>query len=320
MEPIGGYFELELAHHKGFPHDDGVLLNTGRNAFEYVLRSLPCIRHLWIPYYTCSAVLEPVVKLEIPYSFYKIDKNFEIIDPLTLHEGDYLIYTNYFGVKDDYVCKISDFYGGHLIVDNAQAWFAEPISGINTFYSPRKYVGVPDGGIAFCLYKTDIGQFEQDYSYNRCSHLLKRLELGAEVGFEDFRSDESLLSSLQIRLMSELTKALLSSIDFERIKNTRLRNYKYLDHCLGEFNSLPHIDVSSFRCPMAYPFLTNDNYLRKRLINKKVFVATYWPNIKQCAAQGSIESEFASKLIPLPIDQRYDLEDMKRIIKAILDK
>ena len=34
MTPIGGYFELELLDQGGFPHDDGVLLNSGRNAYN----------------------------------------------------------------------------------------------------------------------------------------------------------------------------------------------------------------------------------------------------------------------------------------------
>ena len=320
IDSLGGYFELELRHHKGFPHDEGVLLNTGRNAFEYVLRSLPCIRHLWMPYYTCSAVLEPVKKLGVPYSFYHIDNSLEIKESLTLDEGDYLVYTNYFGIKDDYVCKIAEQYGTHLIVDNAQAWFAEPIPGVSTIYSPRKFVGVPDGGIAFCPYETDISQFEQDCSYDRCSHLLKRIDLGAEGGFEDFKSNDLSLSSTPIRRMSKLTKALLSSIDFDYVRSLRRCNFEYLDHSLSEFSILRSIQSFSFQCPLAYPFWTQDASLRKKLIDNKLYVATYWPNVKQWTDRGTIEYELADQLIPLPVDQRYGIDDMKRIIEAVLNK
>ena len=30
-----------------------------------------------------------------------------------------------------------------------------------------------------------------------------------------------------------------------------------------------------------------------------------------------IEKDFVNKIVPLPIDQRYDLDDMKRIIEVI---
>ena len=65
-----------------------------------------------------------------------------------------------------------------MIVDNAQALFAEPIQGVKSVYSPRKYVGIPDGGIAYIEAGLDINQYDRDVSYERCSHLLKRLDLG----------------------------------------------------------------------------------------------------------------------------------------------
>ena len=40
MESIGGYFELELVDRGEFIHDDGILVNTGRNALELILSNL----------------------------------------------------------------------------------------------------------------------------------------------------------------------------------------------------------------------------------------------------------------------------------------
>ena len=37
MDAIGGYFELADVEEGVFPHQDGILLNTGRNALEYIL-------------------------------------------------------------------------------------------------------------------------------------------------------------------------------------------------------------------------------------------------------------------------------------------
>ena len=120
-DAIGGYFELELPKRGSFVHDDGVLLNSGRNALEYVLRSMPDVRHLWAPYYTCDSILEPITKLGIPYTFYHINERLELKDGLMLQDGDYLLYTNYFGIQDSYVKQLAMQYGSQLIVDNAQA-------------------------------------------------------------------------------------------------------------------------------------------------------------------------------------------------------
>ena len=147
MKEIRGYFNLELTNKGEFLHDDGILLNSCRNALEFVLLSLRPKR-IWLPKYTCDSVLQPVVHLKLNYCFYSIDKNLEILN-VSLDEGDVLLYTNYFGLKDSYTKKLSEKYGHQLIIDNAQSYYSERIKGIATIYSPRKFFGVPDGGIAY---------------------------------------------------------------------------------------------------------------------------------------------------------------------------
>ena len=315
-EGIGGYFELELPDYGGFLHDDGVLLNSCRNALEYVLRSLPRVQHLWIPYYTCDVILEPINKLNIAFSYYRIDDRLEIRDSIDLQTGDYLLYTNYLGIKDHYVLHLADRYGMRLIVDNAQAWFADPIPGVNTIYSPRKYVGVPDGGIAYCGVGMGVEQFEMDSSYERCSHLLKRIDSGPSNGYQDYRENSRTLVNQPIRRMSRLTKRMLRAIDYDAIKQKRWDNFLFLDEVLKKDNLLLLEELSSNQCPMVYPFLTNDHTLKVRLIENMVFVATYWPNISQ-SSEYEKEFEIANRLIPLPIDQRYGKEDMRKIIEIV---
>lgn len=320
MVPIGGYFELELPDRGGFPHDDGVLLNSGRNALEYVFRALGNVRHLYMPYYTCDVVMEPIEKLSIPYSFYHINQSFELDVLPTLNSGDYLVYTNYYGIKDEYVYRLAEHYGSQLIVDNAQAWFAQPIKGVNTIYSPRKYVGVPDGGVAYCTEFIEERSFESDVSYERCSHLLKRMELDPAEGYVDFKSNSKKLSGQPVKQMSRLTRKMLSSIDYEVVRNRRRKNFDYLQEHLGKTNCLEMPCINSFACPMIYPYLTNDPSLRQRLIENKIFVATYWPNIKEWASRGMLEYELMEKLMPLPIDQRYGIEEMDTIISIIKNR
>jgi hypothetical protein len=314
---IGGYFELELPDRGGFLHDDGVLLNSGRNALEYILRSLPDIKHLWIPYYTCEVVFEPVKKLDIPFSFYHINEKLEIDSSIELGAGDYLLYTNYFGIKDAYVECLASKYGIRLIVDNAQAWFTDPIPGTNTIYSPRKFVGVPDGGIAYCPYGIDFEQFEQDYSYERFSHLLKRIDVGPTEGYQDFRENSKSLVNQPIRSMSKLTKRLLKSIDFEDIKKRRIVNFRHLDVCLREMNSLSIPASSSFVCPMVYPFLSSNTDLRGWMIENRVYVASYWPNVTEWTNGVGQEHELSSCLLPLPCDQRLITEDLQVLIQHL---
>lgn len=314
MKPIGGYFELELPNRGGFLHDDGVLLNSGRNALEYVFRALGDVKLLYVPYYTCDVVMEPILKLNIPCTFYHINPSLELDVLPSLNAGDYLIFTNYFGIKDEYVKRLADYYGSQLVVDNAQAWFADPIEGVSTIYSPRKYVGVPDGGVAYCPKHLDESVFEQDYSYERCAHLLKRIDLSPSDGYADFKATSKKLVGQPIKRMSKLTKAMLASIDFESVKSKRRENFEYLHKHFCETNLLDLPSLDSFACPMVYSYLVNGASLKQKLIEKQVFVATYWPNVLEwCKPQGW-EYELADKVAFIPVDQRYGMEDMQRII------
>lgn len=317
-EGIGGYFELELPYRGGFLHDDGVLLNSGRNALEYVMLALGDVKNVFIPYYTCDVVLEPIKRLGIRYSFYSINKALEIEPLPSLQSGDYLIYTNYFGIKDEYVKVLADYYGTSLIVDNAQAWFAEPIAGVSTIYSPRKFVGLPDGGIAYCTKHIDESSFVQDVSCERCTHLLKRIDLCPSEGYADFRENSKQLIGQPIKWMSSLTRRLLSSIDFEVVKNRRRDNFECLHKCLSKQNLFEMPSMDMFECPMVYPYLTEDASLRQKLIEDKVFVATYWPNVKDWTTSEMIESAMVEQLIPIPCDQRYCEKEMLRIVSLIL--
>ena len=316
-EGIGGYFELELPDHGGFLHDNGVLLNSGRNALEYVLMALGDVKHLYIPYYTCDVVLEPIGKLCIPYSYYHINQKLEIESLPSLQSGDYLIYTNYFGIKDEYVKVLAGYYGTSLIVDNAQAWFATPIAGVSTIYSPRKFVGLPDGGIAFCTKHMDDSSFVQDVSCKRCSHLLKRIDLGPSEGYDDFKENSKQLIGQPIKRMSKLTRRMLTSIDFDAIKDIRRTNFEFLHEHLKKTNLFAVPLMNSFACPMVYPYLSDETSMRQRLIANKLFVATYWPNVKSWMADDGLERVFVDRLIPLPVDQRYGMAEMKTILSII---
>lgn len=320
MKAIGGYFEL-ADHEEGcvFPHQDGILLNTGRNALEYILRSIGEVKHIYLPYYTCEVVLEPIEKLHIPFTYYHINHQFEIVDDLQPKDDEYIIANNYFGIKDAYIRQLAERYGDHLIVDCAQAFFAKPITGIKAFYSTRKYVGVADGGVAYLGNlpndRVEVNEIERSDEHD--SHLLKRKQFGAEAGFADYQANEKKLDNQPIRLMAVNTKWILDHIDYNKVIARRRENFQYLHEVLAAKNQLRLPALDSFLCPMVYPFMMNkERNLRKELIDNKVFVAKYWPNVEQMDGF-EVDSGLATNIIPLPIDQRYGNEDMDRIIEMI---
>ena len=315
MKSIGGYFSLELQTGDHY-HKNAIMLNTARNCLEYVLLSKQ-YKKIYIPYYTCEAIVEPLVRQNIDYEFYHINELLEPVETYELCADELFLYTNYFGIKNEVVKRLSELYGKQFIADNAQAFFTRPLEGVDTFYSPRKFFGVADGGYLFTD-KILNETFKQDISFDRMSHLLKRIENSAEYAYADFQKNEGSLINEPIKKMSNLTESILPGIDYETARKKRLENFRILHSALKN-NNLLQCDFSfDDMVPMVYPFWGEDETLRKKLINNKVYAATYWPNVFDWCNEEDLEYVLAKNIIPLPIDQRYDEKDMQHIIKIIV--
>ena len=209
--PIGGYFELELPKYPEL-HTNALALNSGRFCLEYILRC----RHyskVYVPYFTCESAIEPLVRLNIPYEFYHIDRQYHIVDNISLEADEALMYTNYWGLQDSYCMTLASRYGGQLILDYTQAFFSRPIRGVDTFYSCRKYFGVPDGGYLYTSVETQL-ELEQDESYTRMDSLVKRIDLSPEAGYGDFHKTGAAFHEMPMRRMSKFTKRMMQGIDY----------------------------------------------------------------------------------------------------------
>ena len=226
MKAIGGYFELECGKTPLY-HGEGVNLNNCRNAIRYIIRALG-IRRIHLPFYTCHVVAEAIAQEGCEIHRYSLDR--DMMPTINFPKDDFIIYNNYFGVLGKNVETLSKIYP-NLIVDNAQAFYSRPECRA-AVYSPRKFFGLPDGGI---LIGRDIPklELEQGTSIGQTSHLLKRLEFGAQSGYPDFVTNDKRLDDYPIQSMSNLTLALMGNIDYEAAKQRRLENFRYLSQHLN---------------------------------------------------------------------------------------
>lgn len=313
MKEIGGYFELELKRGSEF-HRNAIRLNSGHAAFEYILKARK-LKRIWLPFLTCHVMAETAERNGIKTSFYHID-NFLTpdFDFSALKSTEGFVYTNYFGLCDNQVRKLMTSCP-RLIVDNAQAFYSIPLKGVDTFYSPRKFFGLPDGGYLFTDARLNC-RLEKDSSMNRFEHLLGRIETGPANYLGKFRANDSNLGNQPIRQMSLITRRLLESIDYGSIAEIRKQNFNYLHSCLSVTNKLS-LDLSSKYVPMVYPYLTGREDLKERLLKNKIYAATYWPEVLSCSGSSDQEKELAGKMLALPVDQRYSLKDMKRIVHTL---
>jgi len=311
MKEIGGFFEIELNEKKEY-YPDAIKLNSGRNALFYILKTINPSK-IYIPYYICNSVLEPIKKMELDFEFYSINSNFEPIVDFKLKKNEWVLYVNYFGINGSNVLKISKKYE-NLIVDNSQAFYDHPLKH-PTFYSPRKFFGVPDGGY---LYSTKFlnEDLKQDISYKRSQLLLKKLDVGSQGCYDEYNKIEKQFSNEPLKLMSKLTQKILSSINYTKIKQIREKNFGYIHSQIKNTNKLK-IDFNNINGPMKYPLLVKKEGIKQFLIKNNIYISTYWEEVLERVDKDSFEYDLTKFLIPIPIDQRYDIEDMKFIITKV---
>lgn len=315
MKSIGGFFSLELSHSTwGERYPKAIKLNSGRSCLEYILIARK-YKKVWLPYYTCEAILQPIMRNGIEYGFYHIDKDFHISDRVHVGSDEVLIYTDYFGLMDDYSSEVAYEYSPNVILDNTQAFYTRPRRGTDVFNTCRKFFGVSDGAYLFTDTLLDM-EIPQDYSRERMKAVLDRLDKSPEEAFEEYHQSEQELCEVGIRKMSKLTQSIMDAIDYTDVANHRLRNFYRLDKALADTNEM-HFPINCDTVPMVYPYYCHQKGLREHLIRNKIYVAKYWPNVTDWAGKDSFEADLTEYLLPLPIDQRYGKEEMDFIINVI---
>ena len=312
MKEIGGYLGLDQFIRNEY-HKDLLALNTGRNALLYLVKAKQ-IKKVFIPYYLCNSVSDTLKQNNINIEYYHINEIFEPVFEKELKEEEYLYIVNYYGqITAEKASSLKQKYG-RIILDNTQSFFQKPMKGIDTLYSCRKFFGVPDGAYLStdCLLNERL---DVDVSKERMKHILGRFEGTASDYYGEFKSNDMYLANLPLMQMSKLTKNILGAIYYEEVRRTRDTNYAYLENALKKINRLKLISQPG---AFAYPFyVVNGIEAKKKLAQLQIYIPTLWPNVLEDTLKDSLEYDYATNILPLPVDQRYSVEDMKTIVKSI---
>lgn len=318
QDMMGGFFGLELPEHGNFPYEEGprcAYVSSGRAAFECLLRNMPEPDCLWVPRFICDTVLEVPARLGIPVKRYNCTGQLAPILP-EAEAGGLVLLVNYFGLTGKAVAAAAAQLPGRCIVDATTALFTPPLPGVPVFYSPRKFCGVADGGIACAPFPLLHLPEEEGRSTPHSFHLMERLECGAAKALPASESAEHALSASP-RRMSPLTRRLLRSIDFKTAAARRQKNYATLHRILGSINRLS-LPSPPAHAPMCYPLVCGIPGLRDALIDSGVALPLYWPEVIEQTDAGDTENRLARTLLPLPLDQRYSTSHMEHLAQLIL--
>ena len=329
---IGGGFGLEQGRPKSpqtpaFLAEPCLLLATARSAFALLEGALRP-RQVWLPSYLCAAMLEALP--EHPrIRFYGVDGRFRPADDGWIREirrGDLAVFIDYFGftVWGEHG-REARRAGAWVVEDACQALLNDGFSEHAHYVvaSPRKFVGVPDGGILLARKGAELPGSEElpppspAWWLDALAASQLRGEFdrhgGGRAWFPLFQKTDA-MSPCQPMRMSELSALLLRHrIDYEEIGRRRRENYRFLASELADVAIFP--DLGPGVVPLGFPVRIRDrDRLRQALFDAEIYPAVHWPIADVVPQEFETSHRLAGEIMTLPCDQRYARSDMERIL------
>jgi len=332
---IGGMFGVELSESDTslkvkklppFLRERQRLLATARSAVKLLVRALHPAT-VWLPSYICGVVIDAAREPGVRLRFYPVDHSLQIPRDDWLGQiqaGDLVIFADYFGF-DTWSSYGADVKarGARIVEDACQAMLNKDFAPHSDYiiFSPRKFIGAPDGGILLAGKNTELpgADFPAPpakwlLQATRASILRSEFDRygGERSWFKMFQSTEA-DGPMEPFRMSDLTAAILQIVDWTMIKMRRRRNYEYLLSELGELAIFP--DLPRHVVPLGFPIrVRNRDRVRRSLFNERIYPAVHWEIIDLVPAEFLSSHRLASEIMTLPSDQRYGRDDMKRMV------
>lgn len=317
--PIGGYFALEHGAGTGLGWiKDAASYQSARSAIAAALTALQPTT-VWVPNFICGAINDTLRSIQANVRHYALTESLDVPETVELASTDLLICVDYFGINGPTVHRVIDRFGvGRVLVDASQALFFSHRPGYTTVYSPRKFLGVPDGG----LLRTSLqlaprrAAVEAD-SVTRSQHLLYRLADLTDVGYTKFLEAETSLAGCEPVAMSQITKAMLMSINAETVAMTRVHNYQRLANLLRASGFyVPRLP--SHAVPLCCPVRCDEAIrIRNELTARCIFTPTYWADAI-IPEDDHVALRMRDRTVYLPCDQRYGEPELLRVASAMI--
>jgi hypothetical protein len=213
----------------------------------------------------------------------------------------------------------------HIVEDRAQALAPGIDAGAGwTLYSPRKLLGVADGGLLVAGH-TDIALPRPDTATDaRALWRAPDLRAGDPAGLDNAlwhaaNQHKEATMAVSTQAMTPDSLAILSTTPLASLTEPRLRNWHTLDQRLAPWSALP---AEPGAAPLGYVMdldpHTRDR-LRGRLIAARIFPAVHWPELASPPAAFPREHGWTRRLVTLPCDHRYNEAEMTAVADLVVE-
>jgi dTDP-4-amino-4,6-dideoxygalactose transaminase len=328
---IGGFFGLELpAPRGGFAElwhvTEGPTFANARSAFAALIQAVDPPR-VWLPAYICEELVKVVPGEKL--AFYPVGEKLMPVTGIlesSTRPGDIVLGVNYFGRPPhlaflEFVERRQDLV---FVEDCAQSIdTGMPPWGHWRLFSPRKLMGVPDGGLllASSTHPLTVPPSSPMFDMSTFEASIRRFEDEGETQNAAWHAANQMRESAESvsnRRMSRLSGALLHLLDPTPIIARRRANFAALQERLTRLSFLN--DGSPAYVPFGFPIRLargKRDGIISELASTGIFVARHWNKLPSPAQIFQNEHRLASELMTLPCDQRYGPDDIARIAAAV---
>ena len=323
--------------------------SIGREAIVHILRCNEFAKKIvLLPNFTCFTVLDPFIQEGWKICFYRYNKDLSI-------DSDYFL--EVFNKEKPSICVFQPLSGmGFLeaeknliefahkkecmtIVDQTQDIYNHRNDPFVDYYcaSLRKWYPFPDGAFLYSE-KRRIEQFEEHKKNNIYQTSMGLCMFAAHLRsiYDDLYFDYlhnfmwtfsvSYIGNTNIvpHTMSDYSRQVLLGQNEEDNTKRRVDNFNYI------YRGIEHLEkvkpafatIERLTCvPLSFPvYVDNRQKFSTFLAQNGIVTQLLWgkpPYIKKYVDLDETTEYIYSHIISLPCDQRYDLEDMKRMVNVI---
>lgn len=343
MRKIGGDFEFDrkfLSDNHCFEKEMNdfsyQMFDSGRSALMFLLKKLNPKKVL-LPAHNCVTVVDVFKNLNIDYDFYKINDDLSIdIESLkqTASDFDVIFLLHYFGKLHDKnilaeIKKFADENYAVIIEDTTHSYFTcKNTIGDYCIASLRKWFAIPDCGLLYSLkYKIDNNSsLNQNLEFvnlrkNAMEIKNKRIFFNSEREdyLEYYVNAENYLDTIsQAYKISDFSKQILQSYNFDVLRANRKRNFQYLQDNIKNTKITKIFEYKNDETYIYFPvYAENRNDFRKYLFENQIFCGIHWTLYDEFVAQKFGETKISDNILSLIIDQRFSEEEMKYVCEVI---
>jgi hypothetical protein len=319
---IGGFFGAE----NNFQFGTGSGLPAHLQSlprFAYARHALAVVadhfspKTIHVPFLICDTALKPFIEKKIEVQFWPLNEKLEFQKKPVVGAHDLILYVNYFGMKNLYCQKLVRTFKHRVIIDNTQALFSPPLSGCQSVYSARKFVGVSDGAFLAATFTIE----EQTYPRQKGpkpAYLFKGKNNQPDLQYESYTQNEKSIPS-EVNQISKRSEAALQKMNFQEIGQIRIRNFRTLKEIL-RLKTIECNLSDKDTVPFALPVSMATSADRSRLYANRIFIPVFWPEVLSRPARRGmfdLEKKIVKNLWALPVDHRMDNKDCQLLASEI---